>query len=120
MIKTYQLILLTAGAASLLTACSTATTTIMPMDNGTYQAITMAKNTSDAEQDAIKKATDTCQQQNKRLAVINTNTTYQGSGKELGDITEAMHQASFMNNGPFIPSSQTDNDYKTVTTFRCV
>ena len=119
MMKISSFILTSLGLASLLAACTTATTTVIPMDNGTYQAVTTARNTADAQQDSIQKATDTCQQQNKKLAVIGSRTQYQGSNKELGSITEAMSQASFMNKGPFIPSSETNQDYRTITEFKC-
>ncbi len=119
MLKKSQFLIATLGLSALLAACSTATTTVLPMDNGTYQAVTTARNTADAQQDSIQKATATCQQQNKKLAVIGSRTQYQGSGKELGSITEAMRSASFMNGGPFIPSSETNEDYRTITEFKC-
>ncbi len=119
MTKKYQFAIIAVCLSALLTACTTATTTVIPMDNGTYQAVTTARNTADAQQDSIAKATDTCQQQKKQLAVIGSRTQYQGSGKELGSITEAMSSASFMNKGPYIPSSETNQDYRTITEFKC-
>jgi len=109
-------VLVTAGV---LTSCSSVQTTVIPKAQGNYQVIATANNSANAQQGAVDKANKVCQQQNKRLTVTKNHTVYQGSGKELGDITQAVSTAATLNTGAFIPTTKTNTDYKTTVTFKC-
>lgn len=115
-----SLILITLGTFIFLTSCATVQTTVIPKADGNYQVIATAQNSADAQQGAINKATKVCQEQGKNLVVKKNRTIYQGSGKELGDISQALSTAATMNGNTFIPTTKTATDYKTVTTFKCV
>jgi len=101
-----------------LGACSTLKTTVIPQQNH-YTIVATASSGSTAREGAVKKATQTCTAQGKRLVVIKRRTIYQGTGKELGEITQIASQASFQSGGPAFGSTKQADDYKTTMTFRC-
>ena len=115
-----SLILGTLGTVIFLASCSTVQTTVIPKAHGNYEVIATAQNSANAQRGAINKATKVCQEQGKILVVKKNRTIYQGSGKELGDISQALSTAAAMNTNTLLPSTKTNTDYKTVTTFKCV
>ncbi len=115
-----NLLIITLGTVMFLTGCSTVQTTVIPKAHGKYQVIATAENSADAQKGAINKATKVCQEQGKKLVVEKNQTTYHGSGKELGDISQALSSAAAMNSNTFIPTTKSNTDYKTITTFKCV
>ena len=56
----------------------------------------------------------------QKLMVLDTNSVYQGAGKQLGAITKMASQASFMTGGPMgLPNSKEAEDYKVTMQFNC-
>ena len=106
-------------ASGILVSCSSIQTTVIPKAQGHYQVIATANNSADARKGAIDQANKVCRQQSKQLVVSKAGTTYQGSGKELGDISQAVSSAAFANSGVFVPTTKTNTDYRTTVTFKC-
>lgn len=114
-----HLLIITLGTVTFLAGCSTVQTTVIPKSHGKYQVIATAENSANAQKGAIDKASKVCQQQGKKLVVEKNQTIYQGSGKELGNISQALSTAAAMNTNTFVPTTKSNTDYKTVTTFKC-
>ncbi len=92
---------------------------VIPMEGNKYSVVSSADSDSNSIRAAMYKATGVCGEQNKNLVVLSNHTTYQGAGKELGAITKIAHDVAFFNSGLVIPSSKSDEDYKTTVIFRC-
>ncbi len=117
--KILSLTLLGSTALLILGGCSSLKTTVIPQGNHSYQLIATSDSSADSQQGAIKKASEICQSQGKRLVVTKNKTIYQGANKELGVITDTISKASFMNGGASLPSTKTATDYKTTVSFKC-
>lgn len=100
------------ASAFLITAC--ASTTIFPEGGNTFSSVSTSSEQSYAEKDALKKAETYCQKQNKKLVVLNHNTTYQGtdaSQKIIGGVVSGVLGGP----NPAVSSS----DYEVKMRFRC-
>lgn len=102
-----------------LMGCSTVTTTAYQTKGGNYQAVSLSRSENDGAPAALEKAKDICEKQNKQLIVLSNKTRYQGTNKELGEVSDVVSKAAFQAGGVLVPSLKQDNDYKTVLTFRC-
>lgn len=118
--KIGRLISAAVGASLIVVAgCSTTTTNLYPKGNSRFVAIAQSRNQSDAANAAIQKATKTCQELNKQLVVISNRTIYQGSGKDKGDLTEAISNVATATTGIFVHGTKTNADYKSTVNFAC-
>lgn len=92
---------------------------LYPQDNGVYKSVALTRSENAGTKAALKKARETCQKQDKHLKVIKQGSVYQGSNKELGNITSSIRQSAFMNAGISLPDTKSSNDYKSVVKFKC-
>lgn len=106
-----------------LTACGiNAHTSVMPMEDHTYQAISTSRSGQDALDDNLKKAAETCQKQGKNYAVVSQKNYYNGIDQNLKKVANAASDVAFFSRAnAFIPTSalSSSDDYKVVTVFRC-
>lgn len=119
--KTTTLILL-AGFLLMFSGCSTTpNAVVLPQEGGTYQIVAYAGSENQANQDAVEKATDVCNQKNQHMIVISHASQYQG-GMAKGD-KELLHVASQVATvlDPSFSSvdTSTSEDYKVVMHFKC-
>lgn len=120
--KTVRKVYVGASLLALVGCAMNAHTTIMPMEDSTYQAISTSRSGQDALDDNVKKASETCQKQGKSYAVVSQNNYYQGVDPNLKKMANmASDVAFFSKSGAFVPthSLSSDDDYKVVTVFRC-
>lgn len=106
-------------AATGITACSTLKTTVIPQSQNKYTVVATAEKQSTAIDGAIKKAQKVCVAKGKKLIVVSHHTQYQGAGKTLGQVTKMASDVAFFDAGEFMPSSRSDEDYKSTVVFSC-
>lgn len=114
--------LLTLGVVSAsiaLVACSTTTTNLYPKGHNRYTVVSLSRSASDAASASLKKATKTCQDSNRSLVVLSNKSIYQGAGKALGQVSQAVSDAAFMADGLSFGSTKSNSDYKNTLTFSC-
>lgn len=120
--KIVQEICFGSGLLVLAGCAINAHTTVMPMEDNTYQAISTSRSGQDALDDNVKKASETCQKQGKSYAVVSQKNYYEGVDPNLKKMANmASDVAFFSKSGAFVPtqSLSSDDDYKVVTVFRC-
>lgn len=105
--------------ASVMTACSTLRTTVIPQSQNKYTVVATAENGSTVINGAIKKAQMVCTNQGKKLVVISHKTNYQGAGKTLGTVSSIVSQVAFDAGNTYVPSTKGSEDYKSTVVFEC-
>ena len=115
-------ILITLGLSSLLFACATTKTTIIPNSDGTYTMSATDSTEAEALNGGIAAASKACQAENKSLAVISHSTKYTG-GKIDHDTKDVLNTASTfaMNLSGHGARNviDTSNDYTVTLKYRC-
>jgi hypothetical protein len=106
-------------AATGITACSTLKTTVIPQSQNKYTVVATAEKQSTAIDGAIKKAQKVCAAKGEKLIVVSHHTKYQGAGKTLGQVTKMASDVAIFDAGEFMPSSRSDEDYKSTVVFSC-
>lgn len=101
------------SALSFLYGC--ASTTVFPEGNNRYSLVSTSFSESSALEDAKKKATEVCNQQNQTLIVLKHKSVYQGIDKRDKAIIDI---ADTVLNGNTTSTSNSD-DYKVTMKFRC-
>lgn len=90
------------------------------MNDGHYKMIATARSQDESRNGAVKQAGLQCSKQHQRLSVISINTTYQGTGKELAQISDIARQVAWQASNTNVPSTRQNDDYKTTLIFNCV
>lgn len=113
---------LTAVCVLVLAACSTpSNTVVLPEKEGIYKVITFGSSESEANKEAVAKATDVCTKANKSMIVLKHASKYQG-GMAKGDkelIKAGTEIASVIEGKNLSIDPSSSNDYKVVMKFRC-
>jgi len=105
------------GSVLLLTACAASPTTrMLPREDGTISAISLARDESVAELAGIDEANSYCKQKGATAVFLDEKTEYQGVLTEKG-----RGVARVVKNIPGIGDKVTsDEDYRVTTRFKCV
>ncbi|MFN2343749.1 MAG: hypothetical protein ABR542_10355, partial [Desulfonatronovibrio sp.] len=78
-------LIMLAGLLFVFSGCSTTpNTVVLPQEGGTYQIVAYSSSENQANQDAVEKATDVCNQRNQHMIVMSHASQYQG-GLAKGD-----------------------------------
>jgi len=102
-----------------LSGCSTTTTTLYPQSNGKFQVVSLSRAQGSGVSSAMRKAQQVCQAQGKHAVILKHTSRYQGTDKQVGEISEVASTIASDVTGNFIPSLKQNNDYKSVLLFRC-
>lgn len=97
-------------------------TNILPYANGDFLMVATSAHESVAYDEAIKQSQEYCSSQNRRFALVQHQTQYQGMDKTARGVIGAL---DFLTAGPRRPygygmSTASSNDYKVEMTFRCL
>ena len=99
------------------------TVSVMPLKANTYSAFVTFSSESQANDAAVKKATEVCMQQGKRVQVITHDSHYQGADKSQKALFGTLQSVASVfgkresSNGA---SEGSQDDYKVEMKFQCV
>ncbi|MFP4213969.1 MAG: hypothetical protein ACLFRL_07640 [Desulfohalobiaceae bacterium] len=105
-----------------LIGCSTkSNTVVLPEDDGVYKVVALNSSENAANQEAVSKATETCNDLDKSMVVQNHASKYQG-GMAKGDkelLQVGSEIASMFDEDALPVDASSSNDYKVVIEFKC-
>lgn len=108
------------AAALLLSGCAT-NVTIMPGKANQYSAFATSAEEGDATSAIMKKATQVCAEQGKRIQVISRTSKYQGLEKSQKELISAATSVARAFSKKYVADTSTsDDDYKVELNFECV
>ncbi|MFP4110594.1 MAG: hypothetical protein ACLFTF_06160 [Desulfonatronovibrio sp.] len=99
----------------------TSNSVVLPGEDGKYQVVTFGSSEKSANQEALAKATETCEQKNQSVIVVNHATQYQGGlGKGDKELLKIGGQiASMIEGQDYSLDTSSPDDYKVVMEFKC-
>ncbi len=99
----------------------TSQSVVLPEKDNVYKVITFGSSETEANQEAVAKATETCNKCNKNMVVLKHATKYQG-GLAKGDkelIKAGSELASLIEEKNLSIDPSSSNDYKVIIKFQC-
>ncbi len=99
----------------LLAGC--ANTTIYPEGDNNFSLVTNSAYQSEAEREALDKATDYCAKMGRRLIVIHHQTNYHGPDKTAAAMTEVA--SMMLSKDHETTSTRSNDDYEVTMKFTC-